>query len=145
MKVRSQLFALSALALISGAGCNSGPNSDRNTVEVIGTVRSSFENFSFTPSGSSENYWINDYDYEARKYYAKNWELLDDIHQPLLEREVDLRSAKLPIPIIYICISGSALIKSHEDGVGHMNGWQSDITFIELNSAKVGPCANSSN
>lgn len=145
MKASPLFFILSVIALVSGAGCNSGLNSDIDAVEVTGTVRSSFENFSFTPSGSLESYWINDYDYKTGKYYAENWELLKDIHQSLLEKEADLRAAKLPIPIIYICISGSAVIQSHKNGVGHMNGWQSDITFNELSSAKVGPYANPGN
>jgi len=129
--------------LFSGTGCKSALSPDANIVEVTGTVRSSFENFSFTPNGGSESYWINDYNDETGQYYAKNWKLVDDIHQSLLKKESELIASKLPVPIIYICINGRAVIQSHQDGVGHLGGWKSDITFTDVKSAAVGQCDSS--
>lgn len=125
------------MSLVLLAGCASIVN---NSNEVSGTIRSSFENFSFSPSDSSESYWINDINDKTGKYYAKNWHLVQDIHGPLLEKEAELRAQKLPVPIIYICVSGMASTKFRAEGTGHMRGWKSDITFTEILTAKQGRC-----
>ena len=117
---------LICLVLVSCSSIPSVPN------EITGTVRSSFEIFSFKPIGSEYSHWIN-----GESYKAKDWSLFEEIYRPLNAKAED---QYLKPSWIYICISARALIEQHPDGVGHVGAWDSDITFTEVSSAKIGKC-----